>query len=133
MLHPRFGLRLLASLCGLRGEGSAATATRPDGDADAVELVSDRCRVDVERRRDLGERVAGAVAASGFAEIVVGHLAMVGSSFDASRLEVRGDGSSIDAERAGEIGECLSCPVLVDEFIDFGIGQATLHRSSGWV
>lgn len=67
------------------------------------------------------------------ADVVVCHLATVDSSLDASRLEVRGDGWSVDAERAGEIGECSSCLVLVDEFVDFGIGQATLDRSSGWV
>ena len=113
--------------------GSAPTATRSNRDTDPIQFVSNRCRVDIECERDLGERVTGAVAARGFADVVVSHLATVHSSRDASRLEVCRDGSSMDADHKGEIGQCSSCLVLEDEMVDFEIGQATLHRSSGWV
>ena len=98
-----------------------------------MQFASHRRGVDIEREGDFGEGVTGAVAAGGFADVVVGQLATVHSSLDAPRFEVRSDSPSMEAEHTREIGECPSCLVLADEFVDFEIGQATLYRLSGWV
>jgi hypothetical protein len=82
---------------------------------------------------DFGEGVAGAVAAGGRGDVAVGHLAMIRSSLDAARFEARSDGSSMDTELRGEIGQLPSCLILAHEFVDLEIGQAMLHRLSGWV
>ena len=98
-----------------------------------MELTAQGRGVDIESVGDFGEGVACAVAAGDFAHVVVGHLATVSSALDAPRCQVGGDGPSMNAERSGEIGECPPCVVLGDELVDFEIGQAMLHWSSGWV
>jgi hypothetical protein len=61
-----------------------------------VELTAQGRRVDIEREGGFGEGVACDVAASGGADVCVGHLAWVRSTWRAAVFEVCGDCPAMD-------------------------------------
>ena len=100
-----------------------------DGHSCTAEFATHRRGVDIERQRNCGEGVSASVAAGGFADVVVAHLAAVHATRNNACIETCGDGPRMDSEFAGEIGQGASCPVCAHEVIDLDVVQASQDRS----